>query len=60
MQQIHKVVGISSAIVQQPYVFVACMTLVPLIGLGSIIKEKVSKSYIKYKRIKEASEDCPL
>lgn len=54
------VVGISSAIVQQPYIFLACMTLVPIIGIGTIIKEKISKSYLKFKRIKDASEDCPL
>jgi hypothetical protein len=54
------VVGVSSLIVQQPLIFFACMALVPIIGLGYMIKEKVTKSYIKYKRIKEASEDCPL
>lgn len=49
-----------SAILQQAYIMMTAAILIPLIGLGSIVREKVSKGYIKYKRIKEASKDCPL
>lgn len=53
-------IAISSAIMQQVYIMMAAIILIPLIGLGSMVKEKLSKGYTKYKRIKEASEESPL
>jgi hypothetical protein len=53
-------ISIIFTVFEQPLIGMSFLLLIPIFGAFSLLKENLQKSYKKYQRIKEASEDSPL